>query len=349
MTTKFKNIITIGGTADFKDEKLAFKRINEIIKQYKIPKKDLLVYGYEDSFNPVGAFKVAMKWAVSEGVAFRSGQVKNEDKSTPWSVRKEYRDKKLAECTAVLILLCVGDRNGGTGTISAFEAESVPVEIVNEVDEKQQDSLTPAQKRKGEVPTDEQLERSIEIYSKVAQQLIEIGCVMLDTETTGLGEYDEVVEIAVGDCKTKEIIYESFVKPTIKMNPIASNINGITDKQLVKAPSIKKVWKDLEPLLLNKIVVASHGNDAAKDFDHRLLNQSLATVGKSCSLMMYDIQPLYRMYSCQRAEGKYPLKTEGMCLQLGIKKGTHRAKADVLAQMEIMHAMANKVKPDFTI
>jgi len=167
---------------------------------------------------------------------------------------------------------------------------------------------------------------------------------MLDTETTGLKDDDEVVEIALADCQTEVLVFNSLIKTDKEINEHAFKVNQITPEMLANQPTIDKVWNTIEAVIGNRVLLASNA-----PFDERLLNQSLTKYGLTCSFIWQDIQTLYRAYSCQREASKYPLKTEGMCRQLGITPGTHRAKEDVLAQIKILKAMADKVVPNFDI
>lgn len=348
-----KTIITIGGTKEFTDYPTASKHINKFIKTHKLDKDKLVVYGYEDSSELNGAYAVAKTWAEKSNVEFRSGQVKNGSGDT-WNLRKAERDKALSDSSVLLINLRIGSKNGGKGFIETFQLKGVPVEFVDLAPSStttpvKEEKLTPSQKRKGEVPSKEAVQKSVAIYSKVAQKLLDHRSLMLDTETTGLGQEDEVVEIAIGDCKSGVIIFESLVKPSVAMNVAASKANGITDSMLENAPSIAEIWEQVDAIVGNRVVLASHSTSETEWFDERLLNQSLAKHGLTCSFIWKDLQPLYRLYSCQLNAKEYPLKTEGMCIQLGVEAGTHRAKNDVLAQIRILQAMADGVIPNFEV
>ncbi len=340
-----KTIVTIGGTKEFTDFEFAKKEINKILKNRKLNKKDLLVYAYEDSYELTGAYKAVEDWAKSSKVTCLSGQIKD-DKNVDWKIRKAERDATLSQKSDLLINLRVGNKNGGKSFIELFTANNVPVEVVDSnpapTTQKTTEASTSSQKRKGEVPTTDTLARSIEIYSKVAQKLLNYGCLMVDTETTGLTDDDEVVEIALGDCQTEVIVFDSLIKTDKEINEYAFKVNQITPEMLKDAPTLEEVWHNLEAIIGNRILLASNS-----PFDERLLNQSLAKYGLTCSFIWMDIQTIYRAYSCQKDASKFPLRTEGMCRQLGITPGTHRAKNDVLAQIKILKAMADKVVPNF--
>lgn len=78
--------------------------------------------------------------------------------------------------------------------------------------------------------------------------------VILDTETTGVGDDDEIIDIALLDGNGRTL-YNSLVSATIPISKRAEDIHGITNRMLVDAPSWKEVYKDIHPLLEDKIVL----------------------------------------------------------------------------------------------
>ncbi|MGE0424313.1 MAG: PolC-type DNA polymerase III [Reyranellaceae bacterium] len=93
--------------------------------------------------------------------------------------------------------------------------------------------------------------------------------VSLDTETTGLSTWrDAVVEIAVveivdGHPATAPLI-DARVKPHRSIPAAATAIHGITDADVVDAPPLSALWRQLMPLLDDAVVVGhSIGFDMA--------------------------------------------------------------------------------------
>jgi len=58
----------------------------------------------------------------------------------------------------------------------------------------------------------------------------------LDTETTGLKDYDQIVEICLLD-NDGAVLIDSLVKPTVKIPLDATRIHGITDAMVSSAPT----------------------------------------------------------------------------------------------------------------
>lgn len=51
--------------------------------------------------------------------------------------------------------------------------------------------------------------------------------VMIDTETTGLGENDTIVELAAVDAQSREVIFDSLIVPYSPCHPAAAKVHGI--------------------------------------------------------------------------------------------------------------------------
>ncbi len=97
---------------------------------------------------------------------------------------------------------------------------------------------------------------------------------VLDTETTGIGSHDEIVQIAVVNWD-KEILLNTLVRP--KTQPIgfeASQIHGIYDRDVEDAPTFDGVFFKLLQAVGDREVVIYNAS-----FDVRLIGQSLRPYG----------------------------------------------------------------------
>lgn len=104
---------------------------------------------------------------------------------------------------------------------------------------------------------------------EVAKWLIEHG-IFFDTETTGLGADDRVIEIAVVDGKTGEMLVDTLINTPREIDEEAQKIHGISNADLDGAPDMDKVVQtQLFPLF------ADHPASAfSLAFDRRLISQS---------------------------------------------------------------------------
>jgi DNA polymerase-3 subunit epsilon len=109
---------------------------------------------------------------------------------------------------------------------------------------------------------------SKQLIIQKAREILSKEPVFLDTETTGLGTSDEIIEIALVDHKGN-IFFQSLVHPSISIPMEATWINNITNEMVQNAPSWQQIWPDVEALLKGKIVVIYNS-----EFDVRMMTQT---------------------------------------------------------------------------
>ena len=122
-----------------------------------------------------------------------------------------------------------------------------------------------------------------------AQNLMERGFYVLDTETTGLGRRDEIVQIAIVD-RDGNTAMDELVRPTIPIPFGASRVHHICDRHVEAAPDFSYIYIELSKLLAGQVVVAYN-----MDFDWRMLRQSSAKYGlpdirlgrRDCAMKQY--------------------------------------------------------------
>ncbi len=93
--------------------------------------------------------------------------------------------------------------------------------------------------------------------------------VILDTETTGLGAYDEVVQVAVIDGAGNVLIDNLLIKPTISIPESARSIHGISNEMVESAPRFSHVWRVIAGAISGKHMVIYNA-----EYDLRMLHQS---------------------------------------------------------------------------
>lgn len=91
--------------------------------------------------------------------------------------------------------------------------------------------------------------------------------VLLDTETTGLGEA-EIVEIGIVASDGAALL-TTYVRPTAPITPAATAIHGITDALVANAPSWPEVYTQIVEALQGKRIVAYNA-----DFDGGMVARS---------------------------------------------------------------------------
>lgn len=75
-----------------------------------------------------------------------------------------------------------------------------------------------------------------------------------DTETTGLGPEDEIIQWAVCD-QHGSVLGSGYIKPTVPISDGAYALHGISIEQLTSAPTFDQVWESILKLLTEKTVV----------------------------------------------------------------------------------------------
>lgn len=152
----------------------------------------------------------------------------------------------------------------------------------------------------------------------------------LDTETTGLGIYDVVVEVALVDCDGS-LLYESLARPERSVTAKAAAVHGLSRVELDAAPSWSSVWTSLQPLLRGRTVLAWN-----MSFDLRLLRQT-------CD--RHDLPFQAPRSLCLRAAfgEKHPHirgTLDAACLTLGCSaRPSHRARQDAEVARQVAIAL----------
>lgn len=106
--------------------------------------------------------------------------------------------------------------------------------------------------------------------SATARAWLEVDPLILDTETTGLGDDAEVIEVSVIDARG-EVLLDTLVRPSGQIPAEASAIHGITDADVATAPTWAEIHKRLAELVAGRLVIAY-----GADFDVRLIEQTAA-------------------------------------------------------------------------
>jgi len=150
---------------------------------------------------------------------------------------------------------------------------------------------------------------------------------ILDTETTGFGKTDRILEIAVVLMDGNEIIneWETLVNPERDISN--SNIHGITSDLVSMAPSFSGISDDLANLLDERILVAHNIS-----FDTRMLIQEFNRTNLDADLGV-------GFCTLQATSAKLHVA----CEEFGIKLDTaHRALTDARATALLLASLPRK-------
>jgi hypothetical protein len=160
-----------------------------------------------------------------------------------------------------------------------------------------------------------------------ARDALEKGtAVIVDTETTGLGTGDVVIEIAVLDPFTEQVLLDTLVHPAGQpMSPRAQSIHQISDGALADAPP----WTQIAP----EFLAAVDGRDVIAynaDFDRARLIATHARAGLDPAQL-----PATGRWRCLM-EARSTWYRTGRWLPLG---GGHRARGDVQDALTVLRQL----------
>ncbi|ECF6381602.1 3'-5' exonuclease [Salmonella enterica] len=111
------------------------------------------------------------------------------------------------------------------------------------------------------------------ILNMVMQKWLNSDYLIIDTETTGLDNNAEVIEIAIINMHG-DVLLNSLVKPTCSIPAAVTKINNITDEMVADAP----LWHDVFPVILN-IIDGKKWLAWNSKFDARLIIQTGVITG----------------------------------------------------------------------
>lgn len=164
-----------------------------------------------------------------------------------------------------------------------------------------------------------------------ARELLASSCRIVDTETTGLGPKDEVIEISIVDMNGN-VLFDSLARPKRKSIPAeASAIHGITYPMVKLAPEWPEVWNDAQKCIDGVPIVCYN-----LAFDARLIKQTCEKWGikfdlrgfHHCAMM---INAAYRNeWNDYRGSYKWPK----------LESAEHRALGDTKATLEVLREIA---------
>ena len=173
-----------------------------------------------------------------------------------------------------------------------------------------------------------------------ARNLLAHPFYVLDTETTGLGDEDEIVQIGIVD-RDGVVLMNQMIKPTIPIGRGATAVHGISDRDVADAPIFTRIYIELSALLAGQVAVAYN-----MDFDWRMLQQTAARyrlpdlrIGKrDCAMKQYA-----RFKGARKSDGRKYIwhKLAAAARQEGIQiRRAHDALDDARMTLALIHKMA---------
>ena len=169
--------------------------------------------------------------------------------------------------------------------------------------------------------------------------------VILDTETTGLEEDDEIIELSILDSVGKEL-YHCMFKPEKRIHWQASKLTGITNKVLDKSFMAQRFWNEWENIKRSvggKRIIAHN-----VEFDYRLMEQTADRYGvDTCEIdnLFEGCIDSIDIAKAHVISPNYKLLT--LCSVLGIQETQrHRASDDCLMILEMLRKIETLPEDD---
>lgn len=161
----------------------------------------------------------------------------------------------------------------------------------------------------------------------LAHTLLSQDPLFLDTETTGLGNTAQALEIGLVNA-LGETVYHTRLKPTVSIDPGAAAVHGISEAELADAPSWPDIAAQLQQHIGSRPLVIFN-----MDFDMRILKQTAAAHNDPASwldtLMVYCAMRLSaRYYGATNRYGTISLASAASQADLNWSGQAHSALAD---------------------
>jgi len=169
--------------------------------------------------------------------------------------------------------------------------------------------------------------------------------VTLDTESTGVGPEDQMVEIGLVfrdlTCSASLFTWSTLVKPTVPVQPGARAAHHITDKELSTAPTAAKVISQLKKHLARVNVITGHN----LEFDVRIMMQSGVPEEILPELRICTWRCARHLWPDAPAYGNQTLRY-WQALDVDPKGLPHRALPDAVVTDALLERMLESHAPD---
>lgn len=165
--------------------------------------------------------------------------------------------------------------------------------------------------------------------------------VVFDTETTGFGTDDEIIQIAIADQDGKTLL-NTYIKPS---SPILNvEYHGITNEMVQGAPTFPDVYPQIIEAMAGKRLAAYN-----LAYDRRMLHQVVKRhkltgltrpTGLLCVMELYA--PVFGEWNDYRGNYKWQkLDTAAKALKVARDGAAHDALSDVRVTLDVLRAMAS--------
>lgn len=162
---------------------------------------------------------------------------------------------------------------------------------------------------------------------------------ILDTETTGLDETAEIVEISIID-HLGNVLLDTLVKPTKVIPSSATAIHGITDEMVATAPTYADIHSTVLAILEQGTCYIYNSS-----YDTRIIRQTAELHGLSFDSSKYSFWCVMEEYTYEFNQGYWEKLVYAYSHALDVTKNeritrtAHRSLADCYMTLEVVHLL----------
>ncbi|MDO2861527.1 3'-5' exonuclease [Escherichia coli] len=176
--------------------------------------------------------------------------------------------------------------------------------------------------------------------SSKAVRWLDENPLFLDTETTGLDDQAQIIELAISDSQGT-ILLETKLRPSVSIDPEAEDVHGLTIEFLANAPTWPEVSDQVRKILCGRALVIFNA-----DFDTRMFRQTATAYGEPVEWVS-ELKTHCAMYLAADAFG--PTNRHGSISLAdavdfaGVtwRGAAHGAVADTLATVDLVQAIGS--------
>lgn len=171
--------------------------------------------------------------------------------------------------------------------------------------------------------------------------LADRDALILDTETTGLDQRAQVIQLAILDTSS-DVKMDRLLKPTVSIECDAERVHGLTMEMVEDAPTIVDVYEELTELLMGASRVVIYN----ASYDVRLINQSFAAYKHPWSIGSAFVRDKIECAMLRYAEwfgewmGRSTGSPTGSYRWQKLPGGDHTALGDCRATLGVLWKMA---------
>lgn len=164
---------------------------------------------------------------------------------------------------------------------------------------------------------------------------------ILDTETTGLGDDDQIVEIAIINTQGATLL-DTLVRPTIPIGAEAAYVHGLQDADLADAPTFADLWPQIAEILTGKTILTYNMR-----FDSAMLTQSARAHAINLNWLSPDLD--VKLGCLMEMSTKHLIRRRWLSLfncaaflGVQVQEPAHRALGDARTALAILIAIAKE-------